>query len=71
MYIDMKVDIMATNLRCEKIFEDHTKRIDLHATSLKNIEVQLGQLTQTVQATNNVALQGEKGQVMSSRSSQE
>lgn len=45
MYIDMKVDIMSTNLRREKTFEDHAKRIDLHGTSLKNIEVQLGQLT--------------------------
>lgn len=42
MHIDVKAEIKTTNQRCEKFFEKHKRRIDLHDTVLTNIEVQIG-----------------------------
>lgn len=61
MDMDVKAENKITNQRCEKSFEKHTKRIDLHDTALKHNEVQMGKLTRVVQSENNAAFQGEKG----------
>lgn len=60
MHMDVKIDIKITNQKSEKTFEKHARRIDLHNTGHKNIDMQMGQLTQVVQSRNNVVLQGEK-----------
>lgn len=43
---DKHIDMKASNERKEKKFEEHTKRLKLHDTILRNIEIQLGQLAQ-------------------------
>lgn len=53
--MDVNVEIKTTNQRCEKSFEEDTRRIDLYEIALKNNEVQMGQLTQAIQAMNNAA----------------
>lgn len=49
MYMDVKAEIKTINKKYEKSFEEHARRTNLHDTTLKNIEVQMGQLTQVVQ----------------------
>lgn len=49
MHSDVKNEIKTINQRCKKSFEEYARRIDLHDTSLKNIETQLGRLNQVVQ----------------------
>lgn len=61
MHMNVKLEIKTTSQRCEKSFEEIARRIDLHDTTLNNIEVQMRQFTQAVQAKNNVAFEGEKG----------
>lgn len=61
MHIDMKVEINVTNQMRKKNFDEHAKMLDLHDTTLKNIEVQLGQLNQVVQARKQATFQNDKG----------
>lgn len=62
MHAEVKNKIKTTNQRCEKYFKDHARRIYLHDTAKKNIETQLGRLSEAVQGRNNGSFQGfEKG----------
>lgn len=52
--MDKKSDIKAMNQGCENTFEKHVRSLDLHDTTLKNIEIQ------AVQPRNQAAFQNEK-----------
>lgn len=57
MHTDVKIVIKTINQQCQKSFEEHARRIDYHNMALKNIKVQMGQLSQAVKVKNSVSFQ--------------
>lgn len=45
---EMQLEMRSMSQRNEKTIDDHTRRLNVHDTTLRNIEVQLGQLTQDI-----------------------